>query len=61
MKTTTIDVRGLLLDIEGQPTMPAHMGGIALADKLVSSHHFEEAMLVTPFCVPDANFDHDVE
>jgi hypothetical protein len=61
MKTTTIDVRGLPLDIEGQLTMPAHMGGIASADKLVSPHYFEDAMLVTPFCVLDANFDHDVE
>jgi hypothetical protein len=61
MKTTTMDVRGLLLDIEGQPTMPAHMGGITSADKLVSPHYFEDAMLATPFCVPDATFDYDVE
>jgi hypothetical protein len=61
MKTITIDVRGLPLDVEGQPTMPGHMGGVASADKLVSPHHFEDAMLVTPFCVPGANFDHDME
>ncbi len=61
IKTTTIDVRGLPLDVEGQPTMPIHMGGIVSADKLVSPHYFEDAMLATPFCVPDATFDHDVE
>ena len=60
-KVTTIDVKSLPLDMEGQPTMPAHMEGIASADKLVSPHYFEDAMLVTPFCVPDANFDYDVE
>jgi hypothetical protein len=37
------------------------MGGIALADKLMSPHYFEDVMLVTPFCVSEANFDHDVE
>lgn len=36
------------------------MGGIASADRLVSPHYFEDAMLVIPFCVLDANFDHDV-
>jgi hypothetical protein len=61
MKTTIIDVKGLPLDIEGQSTMPAYMGDIASADKLGSPRYFEDAMLVTPLCVPDANFDHDVE
>jgi hypothetical protein len=37
------------------------IGGIASADKLVSPRYFEDAMLVTPFYAPDANFDHDVE
>jgi len=55
MKTTTIDVRGLPLDIEGHPTMLPHMGGIASADKLVSPHYFEDAMFVTPFCILEAN------
>jgi hypothetical protein len=37
------------------------MGDIASANKLMSSHYFEDAMLVTPFRIPEANFDHDVE
>jgi len=32
MKATTIDVKSLPLDIEGQPTTPAHMGGARLRD-----------------------------
>jgi hypothetical protein len=60
-KTTVIATESLPSDIETQSATFAHTGGIASADKLVSPHYFEDAMLVTPFYVPDGNFDHSVE
>lgn len=60
IKTTVIAIESLPSTIEGQSATSAHTGGTASADKLVSPHYFEDAMLVTPFCVPDGNFDHSV-
>jgi hypothetical protein len=61
IKTTVIDMESFPSDIEGQSSISARTGGTASADKLVSSHHFDDAMLVTSFCVPDTDFDHGVE
>jgi hypothetical protein len=61
IKTTVIAIESLPSSVEGQSATSAYTGGAASADKLVSPHYFEDAMLVTPFCVPDGNFDHDVE
>jgi ABC-type microcin C transport system permease subunit YejB len=56
-----IDTESFLLDIEGQYLIFARTEGTVSADKLVSLYHFNDAMLVTLFCVPDIDFDHGVE
>jgi len=61
MKTTVTAVETFPSAMEGQPAISACTGSITSADKLVSPHYFEDAMLATPFCVPDANFNHGVE
>jgi hypothetical protein len=61
IKTTVIDTESFLSDAEGQYSISARTEGTMSADKLVSPHHFDDAMLVTPFCVPDTDFDHGVE
>jgi hypothetical protein len=61
IKTTVIAVKSSPSDIEGQSAASTHTAGIASADKLVSPRFFEDAMLVSPFCTQDANFDCGVE
>jgi hypothetical protein len=60
IQTTVITVESLPPDVEGQSAISARTGGISSADELVSPHYFDEAMLVTPFCVPDTNFNYGV-
>ena len=61
IKTTVITVESSPSDTEGQSAISAHTAGIASANKLVSPHYFEDAMLVSPFRTQDANFDCGVE
>ena len=61
IKTTVIAAEGLPSNVEGQSAISARTGGTASAEKLVSPYYFDDAMLVTPFCVPDTEFDHGVE
>jgi hypothetical protein len=60
-KPTVIAVETPPSDIEGQFAIFTRTGGIASADRLVSPHYFENAMLFTPFCALDANFNDGVE
>src|SRR5271155_4997056 len=60
-KATVITIETPPSDIEGQFAIFARTGGIASADRLVSPHYFENAMLFTPFCALDANFNDGVE
>jgi hypothetical protein len=61
IETTFVPIESVPSDIERHSAVSVCTGDIASADKLVSPHYFEDAMLVTPFCVPDGNFDHGVE
>jgi hypothetical protein len=61
IKTTVIAVESSPSDIERQSATSPSTGGTASTDKLVSPHHFDDAMLVSPFCVPDTGFDHGVD
>jgi hypothetical protein len=47
-----VTVESLPSGMEGQSALSARTESIASADKLVSPHYFEDAMLVTPFCGP---------
>jgi hypothetical protein len=61
IKTTGITVENSPSAIEGQSAVSAPTGGIVSADKLVSPHHFEDAMMVTSFYDQEVNFDNEIE
>jgi hypothetical protein len=60
VKTTVITVENFPSAIEGQSAISARTGGSMSADKLVSPHHFEDAMMATSFD-PEVNFDNEIE
>lgn len=61
VKTTVIIVENFPSAIDGQSAISARTGGSMSADKLVSPHHFEDAMMATSFWDPEVNFDHEIE
>ena len=61
IKTTVITVGKFSSGIEGESSISARTGGIMSADMFVSSHHFEDAMMVTSFGDLEVNFDQEVE
>jgi hypothetical protein len=58
---TIITVEDFPSVIEGQSAISAGTGGSISTDKLVSPHHFEDAMMATSFWDPEVNFDYKIE
>jgi hypothetical protein len=61
VKTTVIVVDSLPSNVQGQSGNSIRTRNIALGDKFVSSHHFEDALYGTSINTTDTSFNHHVE